>query len=55
MTSRKLEDMFPLSPVQDGMLPYALHVPGAGVHMGQVSWSVSGFSTLRRFARRGDA
>ena len=48
---RPIEDLYPLSPMQQGMLFHALYAPGTGVYMWQVSCLLRGPLDLPSFRR----
>jgi len=37
MASKNVEDVYPLSPIQEGMLFHALYEPGAGIYVSQIA------------------
>ncbi|XXY48923.1 amino acid adenylation domain-containing protein [Sorangium sp. So ce269] len=39
---RRIEDVYPLTPVQQGMLFHSLHAPGSGVYVEQILCSLAG-------------
>ena len=46
---REIEDVYPLSPLQQGMLFHALFAPEAGVYLGQFSCELLGRMDVERF------
>ncbi|ULA61389.1 MAG: putative Phenylalanine racemase (ATP-hydrolyzing), partial [Nitrospira sp.] len=44
-----LEDVYPLSPLQQGLLFHSLYAPGSGVYVEQMSWRLQGAVNLRQF------
>jgi amino acid adenylation domain-containing protein len=44
-----LEDVYPLSPLQQGLLFHSLYAPGSGVYIEQMSWRLQGALNLRPF------
>jgi amino acid adenylation domain-containing protein len=38
----RIEDVYPLSPMQQGMLFHTLYSPGTGAYLGQASWEIRG-------------
>ncbi|AFZ23815.1 non-ribosomal peptide synthase/amino acid adenylation enzyme [Cylindrospermum stagnale PCC 7417] len=42
MKSRNIEDVYPLSPMQQGMLFHSLFAPGSGVYIGQITYELHG-------------
>lgn len=49
--SDNIEDLYPLSPMQQGMLFETLHLPGSGVCFEQNIYTVRGALDIQRFAR----
>lgn len=49
MSRRDIEDIYPLSPMQRGMLLETLAAPGAGIHVEQMHCRLSGELDLERF------
>ncbi len=51
MSSKNIEDVYPLSPMQEGMLFHSLHAPTSGVYVEQMLWEIHGdlkFSALEQ-------
>jgi amino acid adenylation domain-containing protein/non-ribosomal peptide synthase protein (TIGR01720 family) len=48
---REVEDLYPLSPLQEGMLYHALDAPGSGVYVQQVTCDLHGDLDLDAFRR----
>ncbi|TQF08741.1 AMP-binding protein, partial [Myxococcus llanfairpwllgwyngyllgogerychwyrndrobwllllantysiliogogogochensis] len=46
-----VEDLYPLSPLQQGMLFHTLAAPGSGVYVTQLTWTFSGAVDLGAFRR----
>ncbi|MBS0180177.1 MAG: amino acid adenylation domain-containing protein, partial [Nitrospira sp.] len=44
-----LEDVYPLSPLQQGLLFHNLYAPGSGVYIEQMSWRMQGALNLQHF------
>ncbi|MFO0760431.1 MAG: amino acid adenylation domain-containing protein [Byssovorax sp.] len=51
MSRKNVEDIYPLSPVQHGMLFHALDTSQPGVYMGQLGWTLRGTLDLSAFQR----
>src|SRR5205823_6363083 len=49
-TSRQIEDLYPLAPMQQGMLFHSLYEPAAGVYIEQVSCLLQGALDVAAFA-----
>jgi amino acid adenylation domain-containing protein/non-ribosomal peptide synthase protein (TIGR01720 family) len=46
-----LEDLYPLSPMQQGMLFHSVYAPGSGMYTGQLSFALRGELDAEAFAR----
>jgi amino acid adenylation domain-containing protein len=51
MSRKNVEDIYPLSPVQHGMLFHALDTSQPGVYMGQLGWTLRGTLDLDAFQK----
>ena len=51
MSRNNIEDIYPLSPVQHGMLFHALDTSQPGVYMGQLGWTLRGTLDLDAFQK----
>src|SRR5258707_150833 len=51
MRGRRIEDLYPLSPLQKGLLFHSLYAPEAGDYWQQVSGTLSGALDVEAFAR----
>jgi hypothetical protein len=41
-TAANIEDIYPLSPLQQGLLFHSLYEPGSGVYVEQLGWALEG-------------
>ncbi len=46
-----MEDLYPLSPMEQGMLFHSVYAPGSGMYTGQVSFALRGELDAEAFAR----
>src|SRR3954454_7415783 len=51
MRNENIEDIYNLSPIQDGILFHSLHMPESGMYFEQFSWSAEGDLDLAAFER----
>lgn len=51
MNRRDIEDLYPLSPMQQGMLFHTVHSPASGVYFEQSDWILRGDLDLSAFSR----
>ncbi|MEO7330150.1 MAG: amino acid adenylation domain-containing protein, partial [Minicystis sp.] len=52
LASRKnIEDVYPLSPLQEGLLFHSLYAEGEGAYVSQLDWAVRGSFDVRAFER----
>jgi amino acid adenylation domain-containing protein len=51
MTTRNIEDIYPLAPMQQGMLFHSLYAPESGVYIEQMSCTIQGALDLDSFAQ----
>ena len=49
--SREIEDLYPLTPLQQGMLFHSLHAPEQGLYVNQTVWELGGDLDLPAFLR----
>ena len=42
MKMKNVEDVYPLSPTQQGLLFHSLYEPGSGAYVEQVGWTLGG-------------
>ncbi len=49
MTNKQIEDIYPLSPMQQGMLFHSLYAPNSGVYIIQVSFEIHGNLDIAAF------
>ncbi len=51
MNKREIEDLYPLTPMQQGMLFHSLHAPASGMYFEQTSWTLKGDLDLDAFKK----
>jgi hypothetical protein len=49
MNTRDIEDIYPLSPMQQGMLFHELYAPDSSSYFEQTSWSIRGSLDISAF------
>ncbi|MEK6283892.1 MAG: amino acid adenylation domain-containing protein, partial [Acidobacteriota bacterium] len=49
--AKDIEDIYPLSPMQQGMLFHSLYAPNSGVYVNNFSWTVQGAFDVKAFER----
>ncbi|QSQ16101.1 non-ribosomal peptide synthase/polyketide synthase [Myxococcus landrumensis] len=54
-SGRVADDLYPLSPMQQGMLFHTLAAPGSGVYVTQLSWTFGGAVDMSAFRRTWEA
>src|SRR5262245_45155545 len=51
MSAEQIEDIYPLSPMQAGMLFHSLYAPQSGVYVGQFFWKIQGALDISAFTQ----
>src|SRR6185369_2533336 len=51
LVDREIEDLYPLTPLQQGMLFHCLYAPGEGLYVNQMVWELGGDLDLPAFAQ----